>query len=278
MMKNCGSSDIGNYAHGHQPSVLDSHATRTAQNSCAYFLDLIFEGHKILDAGCGPGSITLDLASLVGDRGDVLGIDFSSEAIAVAQKAAEERGVRQVHFEIGDIYALKLEPQSFDIVHAHQVLQHLNDPVAALREMSRVLKPGGKIAIREADYGGMTWFPAEKGIALWHSAYVSSARKLGGEPDAGRRLKEWAHKAGLRVESVQSSVWTYATPDSTKWWGDSQSNRVKTSSFRERALSEGLSDEDVEFIADAWKAWGEHPDAWFSLPHGEIILSLGTRT
>ena len=67
------SSDLASYPHGHQPSVLASHSARTAQNSCAYFLDRLQPGMRILDLGCGPGSITLDLAELVGPQGQVVG-------------------------------------------------------------------------------------------------------------------------------------------------------------------------------------------------------------
>ena len=56
-------------------------------------------------------------------------------------------------FEVGDVYALAAADDSFDVVHAHQVLQHLTDPVAALREMARVCRPGGVIAVRDVDYG-----------------------------------------------------------------------------------------------------------------------------
>ena len=129
----------------------------------------------------------------------------------------------------------------------------------------------GIIACRDADYGAMVWHPESAGLDRWRETYCASARALGGEPDAGRRLRAWAHEAGLDVETAQSSTWTYATPESTRWWGDSQAERVRTSGFADRAREEGLSPDEVEQIAFAWQDWGHSPDAWFCMPHGEVI-------
>src|ERR687893_252687 len=73
-------------------------------------------------------------------------------------------------------YELPFDDGAFDFVHAHQLLQHLSDPVAALREMRRVCRPGGVVAARDADYAAMTWFPASEGIDRWSSLYRRLAR------------------------------------------------------------------------------------------------------
>lgn len=255
-----------NYAHGHQPSVLASHATRTADNSCGYFLDRVRTGQRILDIGCGPGSITLDLAALVGEEGRVTGVDFSAEAIAAARLAAADRGDVVTEFLVGDVFELDLEPASFDVVHAHQVMQHLTDPVAALEAMARFVKPGGILAARDADYGAMAWYPAAEGLQRWHTTYCDSARALGGEPDAGRRLRAWAHQADLHVVLARSSAWSYATTEPAAWWGNSQAERVTSSSFAQRAADQGATPEQLTAMADDWRTCGQHPDAWSDAP------------
>src|SRR5215217_1213191 len=157
------------YTHGHADSVLQSHRWRTAQNSAAYLLPSLRPGMDLLDVGCGPGTITVDLAARVAP-GRVAGVDVSADPLEEARAAAELAGV-DVTFEVGDVYALEAADDSFDVVHAHQVLQHLTDPVAALREMARVCRPGGLVAVRDVDYAATTWFPAAPGLDRWLDLY-----------------------------------------------------------------------------------------------------------
>ena len=131
----------GVYTHGHNASVLRSHESRTAQNSAAYLLPFLEPGMALLDVGCGPGTITADLAELV-RPGRVTAVDASGEILVQARRYAAERGLDTVDFRTGDVHALEFDDASFDVVHAHQVLQHLVDPVAALEEMRRVCRPG----------------------------------------------------------------------------------------------------------------------------------------
>src|SRR5882757_6132468 len=144
------------YTHGHHESVLRSHRWRTVENSAAYVASYFVAGARVLDVGCGPGTITLDIAGRV-TPGRVVGVDASAAVIEQAQRDAA--GVDNVEFATGDIYALDFADASFDVVHAHQVLQHLPDPIGALREMRRVCKPDGVVAARDSDYSTFTWYP-----------------------------------------------------------------------------------------------------------------------
>ena len=125
------------YLHGHHDSVLRSHRWRTAENSAGYLLARLPAGARVLDVGCGPGTITVDLAARVPD-GQVTGIDAAGDVLALARQEADRQGRANVRFEVGDVYDLGYADGTFDVVHAHQVLQHLSNPVAALTEMRRV--------------------------------------------------------------------------------------------------------------------------------------------
>src|SRR3984957_5402537 len=148
------------YLHGHHESVLRSHRWRTAENSASYLLSWLEPGQDVLDVGCGPGTITADLAVLV-DPGRVVGIDREPGIVAAASDLARDRRSPNLEFVTGDVHALDFDDQTFDVVHAHQVLQPLSDPVGALAEMGRVLRPGGILAVRDSDYGGFIWAPAD---------------------------------------------------------------------------------------------------------------------
>src|SRR5256886_6674409 len=156
-------SSSDTYLHGHHDSVLRSHRWRTAENSAGYLLPRLAPDARVLDVGCGPGTITADLAARV-PGGEVTGIDAAADVLAQARQEAERRGQRNVTFDTGDVYRLAFDDGMFDVVHAHQVLQHLTDPVAALREMRRVCRPGGIVAARDGDYGGVFLVPPGAGV------------------------------------------------------------------------------------------------------------------
>ena len=263
------------YIHGHHESVLRSHRWRSAANSAAYLLPDIRPGMAILDVGCGPGTITLDLARLVAPKGRVVGLDAVEAPLTAAREDARSQAVANVSFEVGDVHDLRFEDDSFDIVHAHQVLQHVGDPVAALREMTRVCKPGGLVAARDSDYEAMTWFPLDPMLERWLDLYRRTARASGGEPDAGRRLLGWAHAAGLTEVTPTASAWCYASASDRLWWGDLWAERVVSSTFARQALEHELATRDeLEGIADAWRRWSTNEDAWFAILHGEILCRV----
>ncbi|TFV87180.1 methyltransferase domain-containing protein [Blastococcus sp. CT_GayMR16] len=261
------------YTHGHADSVLQSHRWRTAENSAAYLLPSLRPGLDLLDVGCGPGTITVDLAARVAP-GRVVGLDVSPDPLPEARAAAERAGV-EVAFEVGDVYALAAEDDSFDVVHAHQVLQHLTDPGAALREMARVCRPGGVIAVRDVDYGAFVTYPADDGLDRWRELYFAVHRRNGAEPEAGRRLVAWAHAAGFRDVVATASSWCYASSAEREWWGNSWAGRATSSAFAEQAVAYGLATSaDLEEIAAAWLRWRDADDGWLGMLHGEVLIRI----
>ncbi len=262
------------YSHGHDESVLRSHRTRTAANSAAYLIPHLSAGQVLLDVGSGPGSITADLARLVAP-GRVLALETSEQVLGHTRAGVEAAGVSGVEYLVGDIQALDLPDDSVDVVHAHQVLQHLADPVAALREMVRVCRPGGIVAVRDADYGAFTWFPADPRLDRWLALYCAIARANGGEPDAGRRLLGWAHAAGCQRVTATASTWCYADAPARAAWGLGWADRILRSAVGDQLLASGLAEaDDLAAIADAWRRWSDDPDGWFSLLHGELIIRV----
>ena len=259
------------YTHGHHESVLRSHEWRTAENSAGYLLDRLEPGMDLLDVGCGPGTITIDLAGRVAP-GTVVGIDRADEVIVQADELRRSRGAENVRFSTGDVYALELDDASFDVVHAHQVLQHLRDPVGALRELRRVLRPGGTLAVRDSDYAAFVWAPRDALLARWNELYHSVTAQNGAEADAGRYLLGWVQQAGFTEVEAGSSTWTFADPERRAWWGSLWADRVELSGFAEQAVAYGLSDADeLAAIAAAWRRWAEQPDGYFAVLHGEVL-------
>lgn len=263
------------YTHGHHESVLRSHRWRTVQNSAQYLAGYLKPGASLLDVGCGPGTLTVDLARAVAP-GRVVGVDAAEVVLKTARDHAHDEDVT-VEFASANAYQLPFADDTFDIVHVHQLLQHLSDPLAAISELRRVTKPGGIVAARESDYAAMAWYPALPGLTEWNLLYHEVTQANGFEADAGRRLFAWFQEAGFDVKSLlpSSSTWCYATPEARDWWGGLWAQRCLESNFAVQAKEAGLADEvALESLAHDWHEWAADPRGWFSVLHGEVIAHV----
>jgi len=259
------------YTHGHHASVVSRHALRTAEREAAYLLPRLRPGMRLLDVGCGPGTISSGLARAVAP-GEVVGIDVSADVIDSARAHVAEAGVTNARFETANVYDLPYDAASFDVAHAHQVMQHLADPVGALTEMRRVLRPGGLVAVRDADYATMSAWPRAASIDRWLEVYHAVAARNGADPDAGRRLRSWVHAAGFVDVEVTAVVELFADPAEASDWGRSWAERALHSNFRPQAIEYGIATaEDIEAIARGWREWAESPEAFFMFVHVQCI-------
>jgi ubiquinone/menaquinone biosynthesis C-methylase UbiE len=262
------------YTHGQHEAVLRSHRWRTALNSAAYLIEHLRPGMTLLDVGCGAGTITADLATLVGP-GQVTAVDASPDALTQARATIGERTLDNVEFAVADVHALAYPDATFDVVHAHQVLQHVADPVRALAEMRRVCRPGGIVAVRDSDYQAMTWYPEVPALESWLALYQRVARHNGGEPDAGRQLRAWALRAGFTDVSSTASAWCYATAEERAWWSGLWADRMLSSAVGMQAIEYGYASRaDLERIDDGWRTWGAADEGWFAVLHGELLARV----
>lgn len=260
---------MATYTHGHHESVLRSHSNRTIENSAAYLRPHLTAHTRLLDVGAGPGTITTDFAAHVAH---VTATEIGESELALSRAQAERVGATNIDFAVEDVHALSFADDMFDIVHTHQVLQHVADPVQALREMRRVTKPGGVVAARDADYAGFFWFPLAQELDDWLHLYRTAARANGGEPDAGRRLISWARAAGFADVTATASTWCYAAPEERAWWGGMWADRILESALARQLVDDGFADRSrLERISAAWRRWADAEDGWYFVPHGEII-------
>jgi len=257
------------YSHGHHESVLRSHRNRTVENSAAYLIPYLATGLSVLDVGCGPGTISADVAGRVAP-GHVTAIDYAPDAITAA--LGDFGDAANLTFAVGDAYNLDFADDTFDVVHAHQVLQHLTDPVGALREWRRVVKPNGIVAARDSIYSSKAWYPADPVLDRWLELYHQLTDRNDAEDDAGIFLPAWAAQAGYSDVAFSGSTWAYADPDSRAWWGGLWADRALESSFATQTIEYGLSTQaELEAISAAWTRWAAHPEASYMVVHGEII-------
>ena len=262
------------YTHGHQTAVVNQHARRTAEECARFARHVIEPSHRILDVGCGPGSITAGLGRWVPD-GEVVAIEPGGDIVDTARATIVEQGLTNVRVEAASVYELPYDDDSFDLAYAHQVLQHLTDPVLALREMRRVVRPGGHVAVRDADYYTMCCAPEIDEIDRWRDIYRKVARHNDAEPDAGRYLYGWCKQAGLSDVVMTASVWTYGDPEERANWGNSWAERCLTTSFGEQAVEYGYATlEEMHEISAGWRRWASLDDGYFHFIHGEALAEV----
>ncbi len=194
---------------------------RGSNSSAAFFMPHIKPGIALLDCGCGPGSITLDFAAALAP-GEVTGIDIDPWTIEQARAAAGERGAANVRFEVGDIYKLPFADDSFDAVWTASVMQYMEDPVAAAKEMLRVRKPGGVLGERDRSDEGDIIGNANPRIRQAFKLYHRWQNSLGHYLNYGASSRTTLVSAGFKdvVSSAtyesQTGQWTMSgTPNSS---------------------------------------------------------------
>ena len=257
------------YTHGYHEAVVGSYARRTAEDCAAYLLPRLRPDAAVLDLGCGPGAITADLARRAGR---VVGVDASAEMADRARGHAADLGVANASFETGSAYDLRWADGSFDAVHAHQVLQHLADPVRALGEARRVLVPGGLLAVRDADYETMVHAPVEPEIERWRRLYLQVSAANGGEARAGRFLSSWVAEAGFVDLAVTTSTTTYADKAGRAFWGELWAVRVVESDFAAHAVAGRFATRaELAAMAAAFRRWAAHPHGFWAFLHTEVL-------
>lgn len=182
------------------------------------------------------------------------------------------RDIPDLSFETGSIYEVRFAPESFDAIFAHQVLQHLRQPVDALKQMRRLLAPGGVLGIRDVDWGSTIFYPESNGIRRFLDLYYELAQRNGGEPNAGRHLRYWLREAGFAETRVSTSTVFYADPGQTREWAETYAARTLQSNIADKAIEYGIATQsDLESIADGWRSWGRDPDAFFCFSHTEMV-------
>jgi ubiquinone/menaquinone biosynthesis C-methylase UbiE len=260
------------YSLGYDDATADFFGARRASTHAAFFLPHLRPGMSLLDGGCGPGSMTSDLAAVV-SPGEVVGIDVEPSQVDLATGEAAERGVSNARFQVADLYALPFPAQSFDAVFLHGVLEHLQDPVRALCEVRRVLRRGGVLGTRHADFGGFILEPAPAPLDQFAKLFERLMLHNGTHPRAGRHQVRWLREAGFsKVEASASyDCWT-RTPEETGRCAAFLARLVGDSPFSAQLMAAGLADRaTLQELSRRFVEWGKNPDAFAAEAWGEAV-------
>ncbi|WLF79131.1 hypothetical protein PVL30_002882 [Lodderomyces elongisporus] len=265
------------YKKGFHKSVADTHAGRTVENSSKFTLSVLKPDFKVLDVGSGPGTITVDFAQryLTKNGGSIIGIEPTQELIdqadAYKKEAAPE--LKNIKFQLGSVYKIPFDNDTFDLVHAHQVVVHLQDPILALQEMKRVTKPGGFVCVKDGDLESSIITP-EKYEPLKQSRLLKAKNSNSTDIRGGRKLRERAIRAGYEPENIVSSL---------SYWliGDTRASKQNWASLlksREQHGGEVMYPNDKERDNSAREQnielldeWGKDVAALYAVTNFEII-------
>jgi ubiquinone/menaquinone biosynthesis C-methylase UbiE len=252
------------YTLADQQAQVEYVQIRHAARWVPFFLPYLRPGMRLLDCGCGVGSITLDLAELV-KPGETVGIDVDAAQLELARAAATTRQIGSVRFEVGNVYELPFADASFDAALAHTVLFHLNEPLRALKELRRILAPGGIVAVSDDDWS--TWVVAPEDSAM-HRMMRELAPRLvaanGGSPFYARNLRRLLLEAGfVRTEGHAVASEYYGTLEETRRYAAFVGRLMQNPSLVELVLAQGWAQPDeLEKLRAEIHAWGELPDAF----------------
>jgi SAM-dependent methyltransferase len=209
-----------------------NHARRTADNHAAFFLPYLKPGMRLLDLGCGPGSVTEGLAALVAPA-ETVGVDIDPPLSTLFTCVA------------ADVHELPFPDASFDAIFTSALLQHVSDPLAVLREARRVARHGAVIGVIDADWDGQLMYPT--GPVLERSLQVAVRRRENTSPYVGRQLAALLGEAGFADCVASARAVSYGTPEETAGLGD-----FTASLFAE------------EEFQNAWRDWGRAPGAFLT--------------
>ncbi len=258
------------YSAGYDPLVLFGLSRRTAARDAAFFVPHLKSDMDILDCGCGPGGISVTLASLV-PQGRVVGVDIEDSQLDMGRQEAQRSGVANVEFHHASVYALPFPDATFDAVLAHAVLYHLAEPMKALRELWRVLKPGGVIGLRDSDSEGDVYYPTHEDLDRFWKLAGRIIDRNGGDARFGRKQRQLLREAGFRNTAGSASCDTFGTPNMTagfsRYWAD-----VFLEQHRRLMLTEQWATEsDLTTMRKTLLDWGNNPDAFYARCRCEAI-------
>ncbi len=251
-MATSGPQPAERYVHGYEEWTRAWMAQRTASRDLGFLLPHLSAGMAVLDCGCGPGSITIGLAEIVAP-GEVVGLDIEPRQLEAARRLAAERAIPNIRFERGSVYELPFADATFDVAVAHFVLEHVSDPLRALREIRRVLRPGGIAAIKDPYYPAFTFRPQTTELRRF-ADLSEKVRTHNGASDAyAADLRAYLLEAGFeRTEAKAGLETTAGGEEAARVLPMMLQNQVREPAFRETVLGQGWATEgELDAIAAA---------------------------
>jgi SAM-dependent methyltransferase len=241
---------------------------RSAIEYAEFVLPSIDGRDRVLDVGCGPGSITVGLAHVAGH---VTGIDVDDAEFADARAYAVEHGISNVEFREGSIYDLDQPDASVDVCTLFSMMETLDDPLTGLGEVLRVLKPGGLLGASSIEYGGLILHgPGEQLLRRFYELRLQLWQAQGDvHPYRGRELRGLLLAAGFERVEATTTYFGYGTEERVRTFGLGRAADCRDEWYVAGLGEHGFADQDeLDALAQAWTTWAESPDSFAAFAWG----------
>ena len=261
------------YTMGFSDEMLKALLRFSAKTHAAYLLPYLRPGLRVLDFGCGPGTISVGLAKAV-EPGELHGVDMEESQISLSRHFAQQGGHDNATFHVGDVTALPFPDGFFDVAHCHDVLMHVPDTHAVLTEVKRVLKPGGIIGCREiiceASFNHPDFGVLRKSWDMFEDLLAADD----GHPQMGMELKGHFLAAGFEGVWTTFDFDTYSTPPDIAFIYVFANQWFLSPEITEAAIKYGASTEELcDQIREAYVRWKDHPGAFCALAFGAAVAN-----
>lgn len=225
------------------------------------------DGMDVLDCGCGPGRL-IELLNTDYDDLRVTGLEIDATLVLAAKEYLSSAGIDGYDIVQGSAENPELPPESFDFIVMRLVLEHLVDPIVALRELKKLLRPGGRIVVISNDFEfHLRCWPAVPELDDLYEAYIASRRSDGGDPCIGRRVPELLRDSGYQVTGFEIEA------AHNHLIGDPAFLLAEGAGIPAQLVQSGyLEEESFQSLVGSWKAMLEHPDHTIMRP---LFVAVG---
>jgi len=255
------------YTPGYSEVAIRYMKRRYAARDAAFALPHLKPGMKLLDCGCGPGTITVGLAEAV-TPGSVVGVDLEPTQVALAERTVAERGIKNARFEAASVYKLPFPDCSFDVVFSHALFEHLTEPLVVLQEIRRVLRPGGLIALSSPDWSGNLMAPRDPETERAIEVLMAIQKRNGGNPYVGREFGRLLQEAEFSRISLAAMYDSY---EDVPLAAELLAERIEDGVGKQVVASSDLDRAEVGELCRSLRRWAKHPTVLFAQAFVEAI-------
>ena len=261
------------YTMGFSDEMLDALRRYTVESNAAYLIPYLRPGLRVLDFGCGPGTISVGLAKAI-DPGELHGVDMEESQVELARTVAKMNGQENAAFHVSDVVEMPFPDGFFDIAHCHNVLMHIPDTGAVLAEVKRVLKPGGLLACREMICASSFTHPDFGVLENSWQMFEDLLEADDAHPQMGRELKGHVLAAGFENVRITGTFDIYSTPRDVAFIHAFANQWFLSPEIVEAAIKYGATTRELcDRIHDAYERWKDDSSAIAGLAFGEAVAS-----